>query len=454
MRNPALRLSEPDPALLQKLALIEQGYLAVVALISLGALGAWLNPALSHLASVDWSSMGPQVAICALLSATALELCQTRQSALMQRVGLAIAAIVALLSFAALLKSFTGFSIGIESVAAVRFGALPPVMAGAFLALADAIMLLRARRGAASHLADLLVFISIVVVLVMTSGYMLKGLSPHLPGAGTSILDLLALALLVFVGFLRRAELGAYATFLGEGSGSRIARLAAPLVLLIPFLPQTALLHAVQSGRIRVEYLSTAAAFLTAGLSAAVMLYMAWKINRLESKIRDLSLRDELTGLYNRRGFHLVAWQALRQARRTGLPFSVMFIVVEDPPKGSAPRRKAVDPEKLIGMAEILKGAFRDNDVLGRIDPEVFALAGHFGEKAIAIMRLRLQEAVNYRNADPGRSFDLAFSIGCINAGDPRLESLEDLLAKADNARDQELSATEPLAPAGSPETK
>jgi len=128
--------------------------------------------------------------------------------------------------------------------------------------------------------------------------------------------------------------------------------------------------------------------------------------------------------------------------------------VVEDPPKGSAPRRKAVDPEKLIGMAEILKGAFRDNDVLGRIDPEVFALAGHFGEKAIAIMRLRLQEAVNYRNADPGRSFDLAFSIGCINAGDPRLESLEDLLAKADNARDQELSATEPLAPAGSPETK
>lgn len=458
MRNPALRLSEPDPALLKKLALIEQGYLAVVALIALCALGARFVPALAHLLPGDWVPMPPQVAVSTLVIAVALELSRPGPSRLKKHLGFVLAAAVALLAVSVLLKGLFGISIGLDRYAASPANAAQPAMpvlvAGAFLSLADGIMMLRARKGLASHLADAFVFVYCILVLLLVSAYAFQGPQPASAAGGVSVLTLLSLALLAFVGFIRRAESGAFAAFLGAGSGSRIARVAAPLVLLVPFLPQAALGHVLGWNRLRIEHLSEIADFLAAGLSIAVMLYMAVRINRLERKVRELSLRDELTGLYNRRGFHLVAWQALRQARRSGLPFSVMFVAVENLPQINETNGYRAGTELLIEMANILTSAFRDTDVIGRVDPDQFALAGHFGGAALNIMRLRLQEAVNYRNSNPGRSVNLSFSAGCVDAGDPRRESLEELIARADEAREQEFEAPESIAPSRRRDTR
>jgi GGDEF domain-containing protein len=97
-------------------------------------------------------------------------------------------------------------------------------------------------------------------------------------------------------------------------------------------------------------------------------------------------------------------------------------------------------------MAEALTAAFRATDVLGRIDPGQFALAGHFDEKSSNVMRLRLQESVNYRNSSPGRNFAMNISIAFAFTKDPRQESLDDLLAEADNARNREFQGAEPIA--------
>lgn len=443
MRNPALPLSEPDPALLHKLALIEQGYLAVVAMLALGALGGWLSPLLGRLLPADWALLRPQIAVAALLSAGALELSRSRHPAWLRQIGFVLAMLLALLAVAVLARDLFDVSLGIDlfaagSTALGTAGRMPALTAAAFAVLADGIMLIRARRGLASHLADLFVAVFCLLVLVMISLYMLEGFSSPAGNERTSLLTLLSVSLLAFVAFMRRAELGAFVTFLGAGSGSRIARIVAPLVLLVPFLPQTALVHAVRAGLIRTEYVSISAAFITAGLSLAVMLYMALKINRLERKVRDLSLHDELTGLYGRRGFYAVGWQALRQARRSGLPFSVMFIDVENLPGITQTHGNRTASELLVETAQLLKASFRATDVIGRIDPADFAVAGHFSSSAIEVMRLRLQEAVNYRNSNPGQTCALNFSIGCVSAGDPRNESLEEMLAQADQAREQD----------------
>jgi diguanylate cyclase (GGDEF)-like protein len=444
MRNPALPLSEPDPALLRKLALIEQGYLAVAALLALGALGGWLSPALGQLIPGNWMMLPPQVAVAVLLGAGSLELSRSRHPAWLKQIGFVLALLLAILSVAVLVRDWFGISTGIDLFAAAApemeaAGRMPALTAAAFAVLADGVMLIRARRGLASHLADLFVAAFCLLVLVMISIYMLEGISGPAGNVRISLLTLLSVSLLAFVAFMRRAELGAFVTFLGAGSGSRIARIVAPLVLLVPFLPQTALVHAVKTGLVRTEYVSISAAFITAGLSFAVMLYMAWKINRLEKKVRDLSLNDELTGLYGRRGFYAVGWQALRQARRSGLPFSVMFIDVENLPQTARTHGNETASQLLVETSELLKASFRATDVIGRVDPAHFAVAGHFSENAIATMRLRLQEAVNYRNSNPGRACALHFSIGCVSAKDPRRETLEEMLARADEARDQDL---------------
>jgi diguanylate cyclase (GGDEF)-like protein len=458
MRNPALPLSEPDPALLHKLALIEQGYLAVVSLISVAALCGWLVPDLGHWLPGSWSPVRPQIAVAALLSAGGLELSRSRHPAWMKQTGFAFALLLAMLAVAVLSKDVFGVSVGLDRFAAASpdldwAGRMPPMAAIAFVALADGIMLIRAHKGLASHLADLFVAVFCLLTLIMISAYIMSGMAGPAASEGTSLLTLLGMSLLAFVAFMRRAETGAFAAFVGAGSGSRIARIVAPLVLLVPFLPQTALSHAVKSGHLHTEYLSLVAAYTTAAVSLAAMIYMAWKINRLERRLRDLSLQDEKTGLYGRRGFFAVGWQALRQARRSGLPFSVMFIDVENVGRIRETLSEQAAGELLQETAELLKASFRASDVIGRIDPAQFAVAGHFSQKTMGVMRLRLYEAVNYRNSNPGRSYSLAFSIGCVSARDPRTESLEDLIAQAEEARDQAALEKDALAPTSTKET-
>jgi diguanylate cyclase (GGDEF)-like protein len=450
MRKRVHNLTKTDPALHHKLAFIEQGYLVVVALIGVLALWGRLIPALSHVLSGDWVSMTPPIAIAALVSAAALEFAGPRHTGFSLKFGVGLACLLILLAAAAMVEDFLHIPVGIDRIAAAftesgHAQGMPALTAGAFLALALMLVVSPSRKGPASFAADVFVSVLCLLVLVMIRGYLFEGLSSGANGERTSLLTLLALSLLAFVAFMQRAQVGAFSTLLGEGSGSKMARIAAPIVLLVPFLPRTTLADAVRSGRLRTDYLTAAAEILAGGVCLALMLYMAWKINQLETRVRDLSLRDDATGLHNRRGFHLVAWQALRQARRDNLPFSILFIEVDNLGEVHESLGYPASAEMLAEMAEVMNAAFRATDVMGRIDPAQFALAGHFDEKAAAVMRLRVREAINYRNANPGRSFTIAFSMGFVHAKDVHNESLEDLLAEADNAIGKEPQGAQPV---------
>lgn len=440
MRNTVRTLREHDPVLLKRLALIEQGYLAAVALVAGGALCIRFVPSLSQAVPADWIPEAPQIAIAALVSAVALDLSRPRHSNAAKIAGVACALIVAVLAGMELFADVVHPPAGADRTAlllgAAQTGKMPSLTAAAFVALALVLIFSPMGREFTSHAADLFVSVLCLLVLLMVRSYLFAGFSNVSSGSRTSLLTLLSLTLLTFVAFMHRAEVGVFATLVGEGSGSRIARFAAPIVLLVPFLPQTALAHAVKAGLVRTEYLSAILAFLAAAVTLTLLLYMAWKINQLEMKIRDLALRDDDTGLLNRRGFHLVAWQALRHARRDGLPFSIMFIEIDNLTEVCETHGKQAGFEMLVEMSEVLQSAFRATDVMGRIDPSQFALAGHFDEKAWTIMRLRLREAINYRNSNPGRSISLKATATCVFAKDPKQDSLEELVAMAESMRD------------------
>ena len=145
----------------------------------------------------------------------------------------------------------------------------------------------------------------------------------------------------------------------------------------------------------------------------------------------------------------MVAWQALRHARREDLAFSVMFIELENLDEVCRAHGMEAGVEMLAEISEVLQAAFRSTDVLGRIDPTQFALAGHFDEKSATIMRLRLHESVNYRNAIPGRSFSFKINVSTVHAKDPKNDTLEDLLARGNESGNGALGRVEPIARAG-----
>jgi len=446
MPNPASISGHQDTALLGKLALIERTYLAVVVVIAAGALWMGQSSVLGWHVNSTSVPVTPEVAVALLLSALGLELSRPRHPEGLKRAGVVVAVLLAAVAGSVLAGNILHIPIAMSRLmggAASGAQPMPSMTAGAFLALAVIVVLTPARKGAASHAADFFVSVFWLLVLAMVRQYLFEGLSSRAAVDRTSLLTLLAFALLAFVALMHRAERGIFSTLLGAGSGSRIARVAAPMVLLVPFLPRAALENAVRSGWLSAPSLTAAVEFVVAAAILTLMLYMALKINRLEEKIRDLALRDELTGLVNRRGFHLVGWQVLRQARRDGLAFSILFVELENLVEIQRALGPDAGEEALIEMGELMTAAFRATDVIGRVDPAQFAMAGHFDEANAVTVKLRLKEAINYRNANPGRTYSLRAFCWCVCAREPRIESLEDLMAQAEAAREREAQDAE-----------
>jgi diguanylate cyclase (GGDEF)-like protein len=181
-------------------------------------------------------------------------------------------------------------------------------------------------------------------------------------------------------------------------------------------------------------YATAFLASLAAAIALSMLLFLTWRIHRMEIEIHDLSLRDELTGLYNRRGFYLLAEQALRLAHRSKLPFSVLYIDLDDLKQINDSLGHSIGSTFLSEIGEILHATLRETDVLGRIGGDEFAVAGQFSQESIALVAQRLNETSVQRNAEGRRSLPLNFSIGYVTAGEDWRGSLDDLLSGADVA--------------------
>ena len=180
--------------------------------------------------------------------------------------------------------------------------------------------------------------------------------------------------------------------------GSGLARMYAPILLLVPFAGET--VNAVMS-RSGSQGHWSAAVIASAGavFAVGVLLFFTWRINRMENEIHDLILRDEATRLYNARGFHMLAEHALRLAQRSRIPFSVLFINFEnlaDIHEQLGPKAAAAS---LAEAGVILRATFRESDIKGRIGAGEFAVAGQFDRAGISVAALRLEAATAARSS-------------------------------------------------------
>lgn len=114
-----------------------------------------------------------------------------------------------------------------------------------------------------------------------------------------------------------------------------------------------------------------------------------WKIERL-------SLCDDVTGFYNRRGFHLLAEQELKCRRRQhSLPLALFIDAAGLQETGDRLGEETAN-SLLADAARIIQASLRDSDIIGRIGDDSFCILA-LGEDAKPL-RERLTAAIDTFN--------------------------------------------------------
>jgi diguanylate cyclase (GGDEF)-like protein len=401
----------------------------------------WLYPALAAYLPVFMTRMSIPTALTVLLCALSLAISEPASQLSLPRVSRSIAIQAFLLAAAILLESVFRFIPMVDTLLEAdrvpgNTGGLPVHSPAVFAILSAMIILVSSSKPLIRRFADAVVPLLCLMTLVLVSENLFGALGLVRLSANNMIspLLLLCLVLLTWVVAMRQAEHGVWSIFVGSGIGSRIARGFAPVLLVIPFLIEVARTRLTLQVFVPEQYGAAILTSLAAGLSILLLLVLVWRINSMEQEIHDLTLRDELTGLYNMRGFYLLGEQTMRLAQRAEQPFSVMFIDLDGLKKINDDLGHSTGSAYLAETGELVMATFRETDVKGRFGGDEFVVAGQFSMVGIELAASRLKAAAATQNEKNSRKYPLSLSIGWVTLDHLSNESLKELVRRADEA--------------------
>src|SRR5207302_3624099 len=154
----------------------------------------------------------------------------------------------------------------------------------------------------------------------------------------------------------------------------------------------------------------------------------------LQTELGNLVLKDDLTGLYNRRGFLALADRQLKLARRSGRSLLLFFIDVDGLKEINDVFGHAEGDVALKRVAEALETTFRDSDVIARLGGDEFAvLAIEASGQSESAIRERLTEYLNSASRKDS-SYVFSVSLGTARFDPWNPTSIRELMAEADQA--------------------
>ena len=175
----------------------------------------------------------------------------------------------------------------------------------------------------------------------------------------------------------------------------------------------------------------------------------AMERHRLLSALRSLSLIDDLTGLYNRRGFVDLGEQYLKLARRSHRGITLVYLDLDRFRTINDSLGHHVGDRALMRVGDILRTTFRRSDILARLTGDEFAVLAleASGEDAGFLVR-RLEGHFDQFNEINREPFQLSVSIGMARDDGATRAPLEDMLSRAEEAmREEKLSKKKAVMP-------
>ncbi len=170
---------------------------------------------------------------------------------------------------------------------------------------------------------------------------------------------------------------------------------------------------------------------------------------RTENDLRELSLVDELTKVYNRRGFLTLAEQQVKIAHRTKKELSLFYADLDDLKSINDSFGHDEGDAALVEAVGLLREVFRDSDIIARLGGDEFVvLAIDAAEAKVATLSRRLREKLQARNARPDIAYRVSFSLGISRYDPDKPCSLQELLTSADRKMYQDKSSKKSAAAA------
>src|SRR5216684_6615270 len=159
----------------------------------------------------------------------------------------------------------------------------------------------------------------------------------------------------------------------------------------------------------------------------------AMERQRVQLQLLNLSMLDDLTGLYNRRGFLTLAEHHALLAYRTGKPFLVAFADLDGMKQINDTFGHQEGNRALVEASNVLRDSFRQSDIIARLGGDEFAiLVADAAENSVDTVMNRVRQKLATFNAGPHRRYQLSFSTGIVPGNLSQPAQLEQILDQAD----------------------
>jgi diguanylate cyclase (GGDEF)-like protein/PAS domain S-box-containing protein len=158
---------------------------------------------------------------------------------------------------------------------------------------------------------------------------------------------------------------------------------------------------------------------------------------RGEEHLLALCMTDELTGLYNRRGFFVLAEQQIKLANRSGQRMVLLSADLDDFKRINDRFGHAEGDSVLMETASLLRGTVRESDVVSRLGGDEFVILQSADAQAESLVS-RLRKNLAIFNSERHRPYEISLSIGVSHYDPSSPSSLVRILADADKAMYEE----------------
>lgn len=163
------------------------------------------------------------------------------------------------------------------------------------------------------------------------------------------------------------------------------------------------------------------------------MIRCALERQRVKLELMNLSYLDDLTGLYNRRGFFALAQQQIKLAVRTRKGFLLMMMDLDGFKQVNDTYGHLEGDQALRNSAEFLRKALRQTDIISRLGGDEFAaIAIEATRESSVLISKRLSSIVLQEQEKLQKPYRLSMSVGISYFYPEQPVSFQELFEDAD----------------------
>ena len=156
-------------------------------------------------------------------------------------------------------------------------------------------------------------------------------------------------------------------------------------------------------------------------------------MKKIEEQLHKSSITDEMTGLYNRRGFFALAEHNLKMITRSNSRSFLLYADMDNLKKINDNLGHKEGDAAIIAISTILKETYRETDIIARIGGDEFIVFPvETSEASSGAIIARLQRNIEIYNTIVNHDYTLSVSVGTVLINKESSYTVDELIVRAD----------------------